>query len=115
MILQFWIIDNVIQILNEKSEEVMRFFELKNLAQRGQYIHSIKEYKSHWGVCAHKAAVANNLLTVLGYDCEMVWSNTGSENHVFIIIHDNYKHYIYDSTNEADYKTNLVMNVKLQH
>ena len=33
MILQFWIIDNVIQILNEKSEEVMRFFELKNLAK----------------------------------------------------------------------------------
>ena len=45
MILQFWIIDNVIQILNEKSEEVMRFFELKNLAQRGQYIHSIKASK----------------------------------------------------------------------
>ena len=73
----------------------------ENLAQRGQYIHSIKEYKSHGGVCAHKSAVANNLLAVLGYDCEMVWSNTGSENHAFIIIHDNDKHYIYDPTNRS--------------
>lgn len=73
----------------------------EDLAQRGQYIHSIKEYKSHGGVCAHKAAVANNLLAVLGYDCEMVWSNTGSENHAFIIIHDNDKHYIYDPTNRS--------------
>jgi len=73
----------------------------ENLAQRGQYIHSIREYKSHGGVCAHKAAVANNLLTVLGYDCEMVWSNTGSENHAFIIIHDNDKHYVYDPTNRS--------------
>ncbi len=73
----------------------------ENLAQRGQYIHSIKEYKSHGGVCVHKSAVANNLLAVLGYDCEMVWSNTGSENHAFIIIHDNGKHYIYDPTNRS--------------
>lgn len=73
----------------------------ENLAQRGQYIHSIREYRSHGGVCAHKAAVANNLLTVLGYDCEMVWSNTGSENHAFIIIHDNDKHYVYDPTNRS--------------
>lgn len=73
----------------------------ENLAQRGQYIHSIKEYKSHGGVCAHKSAVANNLLTMLGYDCEMVWSNIGSENHAFIIIHDNDKHYIFDPTNRS--------------
>ena len=73
----------------------------ENLAKRGQYIHSIKEYKSHGGVCAHKAAVANNLLTILGYDCEMVWSNIGSENHAFIIVHDNDKHYIYDPTNRS--------------
>ena len=73
----------------------------ENLAQRGQYIHSVKEYKSHGGVCAHKSAVANNLLTMLGYDCEMVWSNIGSENHAFIIIHDNDKHYIFDPTNRS--------------
>ena len=73
----------------------------ENLAQRGQYIHSIKEYKSHGGVCAHRSAVANNLLAVLGYDCEMVWSNIGSENHAFIIIHDNDKHYIYDPANRS--------------
>lgn len=73
----------------------------ENLAQRGQYIHSIKEYKSHGGLCAHKSAVANNLLTMLGYDCEIVWSNIGSENHAFIIIHDNDKHYIFDPTNRS--------------
>lgn len=73
----------------------------ENLAQRGQYIHSVKEYKSHGGVCVHKSAVSNNLLTMLGYDCEMVWSNIGSENHAFIIIHDNDKHYIFDPTNRS--------------
>ncbi len=73
----------------------------EDLAQRGQYIHSIIEYKSHGGMCAHKAGVANNLLAVLGYDCEMVWSNIGSENHAFIIIHDNDKHYIYEPANRS--------------
>lgn len=73
----------------------------ENLVQKGQYIHSIKEYKSHGGLCAQKSAVANNLLAILGYDCEMVWSNTGSENHAYIIIHDNGKHYIYDPSNRS--------------
>ena len=74
---------------------------IENLKQKSQYIHSVKEYKSHGGVCAHKSAVANNLLTMLGYDCEMVWSNIGSENHAFIIIHDNDKHYIFDPSNRS--------------
>ena len=64
-------------------------------------IHSIKAYRGHGGECIQKSVVANNLLQILGYDCEMIWSNVGSENHSFLIVHSQDKHFIYDPANHS--------------
>lgn len=68
---------------------------------KGRNIHSIKKYRGRGGQCIQKSALANNMLRILGYDCEMIWSNVGSENHVFLIVHSDNKHFIYDPTNRS--------------
>ena len=66
-----------------------------------QDIHSINAYKNVGGECIHKSAIGNNLLQILGYDCEIIWSNIGSENHSFLIVHDGDKQYIFDPANRS--------------
>lgn len=75
--------------------------EVEKVVQSNINIHSIKEYKNKGGQCIHMSALANNLLQILGYNCEMIWSNIGGENHAFLIIHANDKHYIYDPSNRS--------------
>lgn len=76
-------------------------------AESGQKINSIKDYKGFGGQCIHKAAVANNMLNLLGYDCRMVLTDITSANesgnHAFVIIRDQAKNvgYIFDPANRT--------------
>lgn len=69
--------------------------------QENTNIHSISKYKNNGGICIHKSSVANNLLQILGYDCNMICTNIGSENHAFIILNCEGKSFIYDPTNKS--------------
>lgn len=80
------------------KEVVQVYMEEHN---NGRDIHSIKKYRGRGGQCIQKSALASNMLQILGYDCEMVWSNVGSENHAFLIVHSENKHFIYDPTNRS--------------
>ena len=80
------------------KEVVQVYMEEHN---NGRDIHSIKKYRGRGGQCIQKSALASNMLQILGYDCEMVWSNVGSENHAFLIVHSENKYFIYDPTNRS--------------
>lgn len=98
-------------VASEDTENNNRAFYMRRVSAESNTI-DLADFKSqNIAVCAEKAAAAQNLLKILGYESEMVFSSQcrlqeegPEEAHVYQLLRTDKGNFIYDSANPVTHK-----------